>query len=57
MFLSPPHLTKQQWVYDDPSGVSEPAPYLRPWPHRARRLRPAVHVNRVRRSRIAHREA
>lgn len=55
MFLSPPHLTKQHWVYDDPSGVAEPAPYPRPWPRRAPRPRPVVSV--VRRARIAHREA
>jgi len=54
MFLSPPHLTKQQWVYDDPSGVSEPTPYVRPWPRRVPRPRPVVSV---RRARIAHREA
>ena len=53
--FSPPPLTKQHWIYDDPSGVNEPAPYLRAWPRRAPRLRPAVNV--VRRVRIAHREA
>jgi hypothetical protein len=57
MFLTPPPLTKQHWVYDDPSGVAEPAPYLRPWPHRVLRPRPVVSVNRVRRARVAHREA
>ena len=54
MFLSPPPLTKQSWVYDDPSGVAEPAPYARRWPRREPKLRPAVSV---RRPRIAHREA
>jgi hypothetical protein len=54
MFLSPPPLTKQQWVYDDPSGVAEPAPYLRAW-RRVARPRPVLNV--VRRARIAHREA
>jgi hypothetical protein len=57
MFPNPPHLTKQHWVYDDPSGIAEPAPYARPWPRRAPKPRPAVHVNVVRRARIAHREA
>ena len=54
MFLSPPHLTKQHWVYDDPSGVREPEPYLRAWPRRAAKVRPVL---TVRRARIAHREA
>ena len=55
MFLSPPPLTKQQYVYDDPSGVREPAPYPRAWPGRVRRPRPVVSVVRARR--FAHREA
>ena len=54
MFLNPPHLTKQHWVYDDPSGVREPEPYPRAWPRRVPRPRPALIV---RRRRIAHREA
>ena len=54
MFLNPPHLTRQHWVYDDPSGVAEPAPYPRRWPRRTPKARPLVSV---RRARIAHREA
>ena len=56
MFLSPPHLTKQQWVYDDPSGVPEPEPYLRGWHRRERATRPALTIVR-RTRRMAHREA
>jgi hypothetical protein len=54
MFTTPPPLTKPQWVYEDPSGVAEPAPYLRAWPRRApkRGRRPVVRLGRV-----VHREA
>lgn len=32
MFIAPPQIsTKTHWVYDDPSGVAEPAPYPRRW--------------------------
>jgi hypothetical protein len=34
MFVAPPSMTKTHWVYDDPSGVAEPSPYLRPWRRR-----------------------
>lgn len=35
MFIAPPSIaTKTHWVYDDPSGVAEPAPYPRPWRRR-----------------------
>lgn len=52
MFLSPPPLTKPTWVYEDPSGVAEPSPYLRPWPRRKRtRLE-----REARRARLIHRE-
>jgi hypothetical protein len=49
MFTTPPPLTRQQWVYDDPSGVAEPSPYARPWPRREprRSRRPAVRLARV----------
>jgi hypothetical protein len=57
MFLTPPPLTKQQYVYDDPSGVREPAPYLRAWPVRMQRPRSVLRVNTVRTRRFAHREA
>jgi hypothetical protein len=59
MQLIPPPSTTTHWVYDDPSGVAEPAPYLRRWhPHTAVRL-PRVTVIRStsKRVRIAHREA
>jgi hypothetical protein len=53
MFLSLPP-TKQRWVYDDPSGVAEPAPFGRPW---RRRTRPSLSITVVRnRPRVAHRE-
>jgi hypothetical protein len=60
MFTSPPPLTKPHWVYDDPSGVAEPATTLLiPTPYRTR-VRNVVArrspVN-VRRTRIVHREA
>lgn len=29
MFNVPPPAAKTHWVYDDPSGVAEPAPYPR----------------------------
>jgi hypothetical protein len=54
MFLVPPS-TKTHWVYDDPSGVPEPAPYGRRWhPHTPVR-EPRVVVARKRR--LIHREA
>lgn len=54
--FNPPPLTRQTWIYDDPSGVAEPAPYLRPWPRREPKRRPAVTV-RTRRVAHAHRES
>jgi hypothetical protein len=53
--FTPPPLTKPHFVYDDPSGVREPQPYLRAWHRREPRTRPALNI--VRRARIAHREA
>jgi hypothetical protein len=53
MYLSLPS-TKQHWVYDDPSGVAEPAPYARRWHRRPRRELTITVVRR--RPRIAHRE-
>lgn len=59
MQLIPPPATKQHWVYDDPSGVAEPAPYLRAWhpriPTRVQRVTLIGHTTR--RARFAHREA
>jgi hypothetical protein len=54
MFMSLPP-TKQRWTYDDPSGVAEPTPYVRPWRRRARPATPQI-VVRNRMVRIAHRE-
>jgi hypothetical protein len=41
-----PPLTGTHWVYDDPSGVAEPGPYLRSW---RRPRRPVLNVTLVRR--------
>jgi hypothetical protein len=59
MQLIPPPSTKQHWVYDDPYGVTEPAPYLRAWHPRTPLRLPRVTVVRAttKRVRIAHREA
>jgi hypothetical protein len=54
MYMSLPP-TKQHWVYDDPSGVAEPAPYRRPW-QRRRRPAPVASITVLRRPRVAHRE-
>jgi hypothetical protein len=56
MFPVPLPATKQHWVYDDPSGVREPAPYLRPWPRRERKPIGGRLVTRSR-VRLTHREA
>jgi hypothetical protein len=60
MQLIPPPTTKQHWVYDDPSGVAEPASYLRAWhpriPGRLPRVTIVKHTAK-RSMRIAHREA
>jgi hypothetical protein len=53
MYMSLPP-TKQRWVYDDPSGVAEPAPFARPWPRR-RRASASITVLRTR-PRVLHRE-
>jgi hypothetical protein len=53
MFLSLPP-TKQRWVYDDPSGVAEPAPFARPWRRRPRRSATITVIRN--RPRVAHRE-
>jgi hypothetical protein len=55
MFPVPLPATKQHWVYDDPSGVREPAPYLRAWPRRERK--PPIRVATRSRVRLSHREA
>ena len=55
MYMSLPS-TKQHWVYDDPSGVAEPSPYLRPWRRRERGAAPRVTVLRNRVVRVSHRE-
>ena len=55
MLQVPPPLTKQHWVYDDPSGVPEPAAYAKPW-----RRRLPLRTPRVARrpgARLTHREA
>ena len=59
MFMAPPPATKTHWVYDDPSGVAEPAPYLRRWHPRSPARLPQVTFVRstTKRPRIAHREA
>jgi len=49
MFMSLPPTTKQHWVYDDPSGVAEPARFPRPW---RRRVRPAAARVTVVRNRV-----
>jgi hypothetical protein len=56
MFNVPPPPLKEHWIYDDPSGVAEPTPYLRAWPRRAPKRMPRVTVvrNRVR---VSHRES
>lgn len=46
MFMAPPPTGKTHWVYDDPSGVAEPAPYPRPW--RRRLLKRTARVTVVR---------
>lgn len=58
MFIPLPS-TKQHWVYDDPSGVAEPAPYPRAWHPRTPTRLPRVTVIRstAKSMRIAHREA
>lgn len=48
--------TKHHWMYDDPSGVREPAPYLRAWPRREGRPVAERLVTRTR-VRLTHREA
>ena len=53
MFNVPPP-TKTHWVYEDPSGVPEPAPYARRW-HPVTPVRtPRV---TLRKRRLVHREA
>lgn len=53
MYLSLPP-TKQHWVYDDPSGVAEPTPYIRPWQPRRR---PSALITVLRsRPRVTHQE-
>ena len=54
MFTVPPS-TKTHWVYDDPSGVPEPAPYARRWHPRVPLREPGVRVGR--RRRLIHRES
>ena len=56
MFIPPPPSTRRHWVYDDPSGVAEPAPYGRRWQPRAARRTPRITVVRANRVRVAHRE-
>lgn len=56
MQLIAPPPSRQHWVYDDPSGVAEPAPYLRPWKRREPARAPRV-VVASRRRRPTHREA
>ncbi|MES1246417.1 MAG: hypothetical protein ABUS54_01935 [Actinomycetota bacterium] len=58
MFIPLPS-TKQTWVYDDPSGVGEPAPYRRAWQSRIPSRRPRVTIVRTadKHVRFAHREA
>ena len=53
MFNQPPPF-KQHWVYDDPSGVPEPAPFLRAWPRRTPLRTPRVTLRP--RVRLTHRE-
>jgi hypothetical protein len=55
MFIPPPP-TKQHWVYDDPSGVAEPTPYLRRWHPRVPQRTPRITLVRSNRVRVAHRE-
>jgi hypothetical protein len=55
MFPVPLPATKQHWVYDDPSGVREPDPYLRAWPRRERK--PSIRVATRSRVRLSHRHA
>lgn len=52
MFNVPPP-TKTYWVYEDPSGVPEPAPYARRWHPVAPVRTPRV----LRKRRLVHREA
>jgi hypothetical protein len=54
MFHSPPPF-KSHWVYDDPSGVPEPAPYQPAWPRRLALRTPRVPLRP--RVRMTHREA
>jgi hypothetical protein len=56
MQLIPPPPAKHHWVYDDPSGIAEPAPYARPWRPRRER-KPSVHVAPRVSVRMTHREA
>jgi hypothetical protein len=59
VFNQPPSFTqagfKQHWVYDDPSGVPEPAPFPRAWPRRNALRSPRVSLRP--RVRMTHREA
>jgi hypothetical protein len=48
MFHVPPP-TKSHWVYEDPSGVPEPAPYARRWHPGAPVRKPRVLVRKRRR--------
>jgi hypothetical protein len=54
MFSVPPP-TRTHWVYDDPSGVPEPAAYARRWHPHAPVREPRVLV--VRKRRLIHRES
>ena len=56
MFNTPPPVAKTHWVYDDPSGVAEPAPCTRPWRRRLvkRTAQVTVLPNRV--VRVSHME-
>ena len=53
MFMSLPPTTKKHWVYDDPSGVAEPAHFPRPWRRRVQPTVPRITVVR-RRVRVTH---
>ena len=44
------------WVYDDPSGVPEPAPYPRPWRRRLLKRTAQVTVMPNRVVRVSHME-